>query len=121
MSRQEDMLKACLGVMDFSLNGLKQVLLDSLPWVEDVRLDDSAPGFLAVEVIHSYPQGIDIRPWIKPLVMSRLAVHVRAEITYTRVSPQEGDEIRKARERHEHELERRRQRAAYGLRCEDVS
>lgn len=67
-----------------------------LQWVEDVEIDDSQPGTLKIEVLHSYPAGIDIGPWVVPTLEHHLAMGVGYTISY-RVVPAGSGKMRAAR------------------------
>ena len=62
-----------------------------LQWVEDVDIDDSQPGTLKIEVLHSYPEGIDIGPWVVPVLERHLAMGVAYTISYRIVPPGSGE------------------------------
>jgi len=61
-----------------------------LQWIEDVNIDESQPGTLKIEVLHSYPEGIDIGPWVVSTLEAHLAVGVGYTISYRIVAPGSG-------------------------------
>lgn len=47
---------------------LKCCIGRALQWVEDVRIKDTGPLSAKITVEHSYPAGIDIAPYVKPVI-----------------------------------------------------
>jgi hypothetical protein len=64
---------------------LEECIHSHLNWVEMVRVDEQ-PDRVVVAVAHSYPEGINISPWVIPIVVEHVT-GVRFDILYQRVDP----------------------------------
>jgi len=66
---------------------LAEALKRHLPWVTEVSAATSSPGLLDVKVTHTYPEGIDITPWVERFMNERVAVGVKCKLWLERVDP----------------------------------
>jgi len=74
---------------------LPRCIMAKLPWVEDVILVPMSESFTLVEIAHSYPAGVDIRPYVTPIVEAHTPEGYRLSVEYLEVPPGTGVSRRK--------------------------
>lgn len=64
-------------------------IMDLLQWVVDVEvlLDSEIPGLALVIITHTYPEGIDIMPWINRALRWSVPTGVKINVELKRVEP----------------------------------